>query len=523
MPTRFPLTPALSPSEGERGNHSPPQGETRRGDRPTVVKRIADARWLFPLPIGWKGQGEGFLRLFTAITLSFVALNGSAAEHRVSSAEEIARLSDKLRPGDTLVMADREWKDQAIVFQGRGTMEKPISLRAQTPGKVVLAGRSSVTIEGQHLIVSGLLLNDAQSTGDGVKLAGNNNRLTETAVIGGRHKFQVHFFGVSNRMDHCYLAGKTNDSPTLQVEVGSAPNHHLIDRNHFGPRPPLRRYGGETVRVGYSHQSMSNSATRIEQNLFERCDGELEIVSNKSCGSSYRFNTFLECAGMFTLRHGNGCLVEGNFFIGNHKRGSGGIRIIGENHTIINNYIEGVEQGGFWLTAGMINPALVEYFQVTNCLIAFNTFVDSRGPALQLDAGYRAPRRVLRPENVTIANNVFAVRDEGALFTGTEGKDFKWMGNIANVAPADAKGIRVLDPKLERGKDGLWRPAADSPVRRAAEGDVSQVKTDMDGQPRTGRLAAGSDQISDAPISLRPLTAADVGPAWRRGETSSTR
>jgi len=457
----------------------------------------------------------------TALTIGSVMLNaislpGLAAEHRVSSAAEIARLNDNVLPGDALVMADGDWKDQVIVFQSRGTSEKPIILRAQTPGKVVLVGNSSVTIDGEHLVVSGLFLNDAQSKGDGVKLAGSNNRLTESAVVGGGHKFQVHFFGVSNRMDHCYLAGKTNDSPTLQVEVGSTPNHHQIDHNHFGPRPPLRRNGGETIRVGYSHQSMSNSATRVEHNLFERCDGELEIVSNKSCGNVYRANTFFECAGMFTLRHGNGCLVEGNFFIGNHKRGSGGIRIIGENHTIINNYIEGVEQGGFWLTAGMTEPKLVEYFQVTNCLIAFNTFVDSRGPALQLDAGFREPRRILRPENVTIANNVFAVRGEGALFTGTEGKDFKWMGNIANAGPADAEGIRVVNPKMERGKDGLWRPASNSPVRGAAEGDFRQVKTDMDGQSRTGKLDAGSDQISDALGSLRPLTPVDVGPAWRR-------
>jgi poly(beta-D-mannuronate) lyase len=142
------------------------------------------------------------------------------------------------------------------------------------------------------------------------------------------------------------------------------------------------------------------------------------------------------------------------FFIGHHKRGTGGIRVIGENHTIINNYIDGVENGGFWLTAGVTDPKLVEYFQVTNCLIAFNTFVDSRGPALQLDAGYREPRRVLRPENVTIANNSLR-RPRWKTAQGTEGKNFKWIGNIANVGPADAKGIRVVDPKLEHAKGWL--------------------------------------------------------------------
>jgi poly(beta-D-mannuronate) lyase len=453
---------------------------------------------------------------------SVAAFTLPAAEHRVSSAADIARVSDQLKPGDTLVMADGTWTNQAIAFKGHGTAKQPITFRAATPGKVILVGESSVVVEGEHLVVSGLFLNNAQSTGDGVKLAGTNCRLTESAVVGGRHKFQVHFFGLSNRMDHCYLAGKTNDSPTLQVEAERQPNYHLIDHNHFGPRPPLGRNGGETMRVGYSWQSMSNSCTTVEHNLFDRCDGELEIISNKSCENVYRFNTFLDCAGMFTLRHGNRCLVEGNFFLGHHKRGSGGIRVIGENHTIINNYIDGVENGGFWLTAGMTEPKLVEYFQVKNCLIAFNTFADSRGPALQLDAGYREPRRILRPQNVTIANNVFAVRGDGEVFTGTEGEGFKWMGNIASAAPAGAKGIRVVDPKLDRTKDGLWRPATGGPVRGAAEGYFPQVKADIDGQPRSGKLDAGSDQISDAPIRVRPLTAADVGPSWRRnGEASA--
>jgi poly(beta-D-mannuronate) lyase len=150
------------------------------------------------------------------LLLSLASFPGSAAEHFVSSAAQISEFSDKLNPGDTLVMANGDWTDQSIVLQSHGTAEKPITLRAQTTGQVVLVGNSSVTIDGEHVVVSGLFLNDAQSTGDGVKLAGNNNRLTETVVIGGRHKFQVHFFEVSNRMDHCYLAGKTNDSPTLQ-------------------------------------------------------------------------------------------------------------------------------------------------------------------------------------------------------------------------------------------------------------------------------------------------------------------
>src|SRR6266581_3460924 len=80
----------------------------------------------------------------------------SGAEYRVSSAASVASLIEKLRPGDTVVMANGEWKDQSVLFRGHGTRAKPITLRAETPGLVVLSGQSSVTVTGEQVIVSGL-------------------------------------------------------------------------------------------------------------------------------------------------------------------------------------------------------------------------------------------------------------------------------------------------------------------------------------------------------------------------------
>jgi poly(beta-D-mannuronate) lyase len=458
------------------------------------------------------------------VLISLLALKADAVEYRVASAADIALASKGLNPGDTLVMADDEWKDQAIVLGAKGTAEKSITLRAQTPGKVVLTGKSSVAIDGEHLVVSGLFLQNGTAIGDGVKLAGRNNRLTESAVVGGSYKFFVHLFGTSNRFDHCYLAGKTNDDPTLQIEVQGKHNYHVLDHNHFGHRPPLNRNGGETIRVGYSHQSMTNSGTLVENNLFERCDGEIEIISSKSCENIYRANTFLDCAGMLTLRHGNRCVVEGNFFIAHHKNGSGGIRVIGEDHVIINNYIDGVEKGGFWITSGISNSELKGYFQSRNCVIAFNTFVDSRGPAVELDAGFGSSGRTLRPDNITIANNLFSV-SEGSLLKGKEGgSGYKWMGNVAGPTGAsEHAGIRIGDLKLDRGKEGLWRPTLASPARSVTEGDFPFVKFDMDGQPRKSPIDVGSDQVSTEAITRHPLTAADVGPLWMDAKTRNAR
>ena len=454
---------------------------------------------------------------FAAFLLLFPFASAAiSAERKVSSAADLDRAASEAQPGDVLILTDGEWKNQDVRFRAKGMADNPITLRAQTPGKVIFTGNSSIAIEGDDIILDGVYLDHPGGKEDGILIKGDHNRLTESAVIDGKFKFFVHLFGSDNRVDHCYLAGKTTDEPTLQIEVEEKrPNHDHIDHNDFGPRPELGHNGGETMRVGYSFQSMFSSAALVEQNLYDRCDGEIEIISSKSCDNIYRGNTFLNSGGMLTLRHGNRCVVENNFFFGQHKKGSGGIRVIGEDHLIINNYIEGVSQGAFWVTSGIPDSPLVGYFQAKRCVIAFNTVVDSKGPYIDLSAGLGTSKRTLKPENITIANNLFALPSKGMLLKGEEGEGWKWLGNI--VSPADAakshEGIKLADVKLDRGESNMMRPAADA-VRGLAEGDFPKVSLDIDGQPRDGKLDVGCDQISDAPITNRPLTAEEVGPKW---------
>jgi poly(beta-D-mannuronate) lyase len=419
-------------------------------------------------------------------TLLALAMAGAhAAEHRAGSAAEVARLADQLRAGDSVVLEHGTWKDQVLVLKGKGSAERPIVFRSAVPGKTVLSGKSAVVLEGDHLVLSGVSLQDGEGEGDGVRIAGKHCRLTDSSIVGGKYKFFVHMFGEENRMDHCYLADKTSDSPTLQIEVEGKPNHHRIDNNYFGPRPALGRNGGETIRVGYSGQSMTNSRTVVERNLFDRCDGEIEIVSNKSCENVYRFNTFLNCAGMLTLRHGNRCLVEGNFFLGGATKGSGGIRVIGEGHTIVNNYISEVTAGGIWITAGIPNSPLVGYFQARDCLIAFNTIRDSRGPYIHLDAGMGTSQRTLRPERIVLANNLLIPSNDEPLFKGVEGANFTWTGNLASGVPSsgDARGgVRHAEAAGEKSnQDGIWRPSATSTARGKGEGEFPEIAIDIDG------------------------------------------
>ncbi len=450
-----------------------------------------------------------FQRLFPFFLACLVPCT-HAAEHRASSADEIARLAPGLRPGDVIVMTNGSWRDQEIAFRASGSAGRPVTLRAETSGKVILEGGSSLLIEGEHLQAEGIWLRNAGGGKEAIALKGKDCRLTACAVTGGDHRNYLRMWGEGHRVDHCHFSGKTSDAPTVQIEVEEQPNLHRLDHNHFGHRPPLGRNGGETIRVGYSHQSMRSSGTVVEFNLFEHCDGELEIISNKSCDNIYRANTFRECAGTLTLRHGNRCTVEGNFFLGNGKRGSGGIRVIGEEHRIFNNYIDSVAGGAFMITAGIPDTPLDGYVAAKNCTVAFNTVVDARGACIELNAGLGTSRRTVQADHITIAHNLFSVPEKGLLAKGREGKSWRWTGNFSNRGDDRANKVDLM---LTRGQDGLWRPAPGSPARGTAR-PFPGVERDIDGQPRHGRLDAGCDQLAAAPVTSRPMTVAETGPAW---------
>ncbi|MEQ8835624.1 MAG: polysaccharide lyase 6 family protein, partial [Lacipirellulaceae bacterium] len=465
-----------------------------------------------------------------------------AADFMVSSAAEITQvLQNDAGPGDTLIMTNGTWTNQTINFSDFGTSTNPITLRAETPGQVILNGNSTLNISGDWLVVDGLRF-EGGSLPDGsnaiVEFRGSNgnatnSRFTNSAIIDysatnvdDRYHW-LEIFGTNNRVDNNYFTGQNHSGVTVVVRRDSpTADNHTIDRNYFADRPepvsPSSSNGFETIRVGTSTQSLSDSFTTVENNLFERVDGEIEIISNKSGNNTYRYNTFRDSEGTLTLRHGNDTLVEGNFFLGENNSRSGAVRVIGERQTIVNNYIANVDDragGAISISAGVDGSAVNEYFQVKDAVIAHNTIVNTAGVQLTFDDGFGSSGRTLLAEDVTIANNVF--RSDGpTIFEGNEGANWTWEGNIAfggSLGPkAGDSGITNVDPQLSLGTDGLWRPTNPSgPTVDTAVGNYSGILVDdMDGQPRIGAYDVGADEFSTAMIVRKPLESGDVGPAW---------
>jgi poly(beta-D-mannuronate) lyase len=120
--------------------------------------------------------------------------------------------------------------------------------------------------------------------------------------------------------------------------------------------------------AGTNDWSFHPSYTLVEDNIFDQCDGEIEIILVKSLYNTIRRNLFYESDGMLTLRHGNYNTVRDNFFIGNGKKNAGGVRIIGEHHTVSNNYMQGLRGTGIMSAISIMNtvenPKLNEYWIV---------------------------------------------------------------------------------------------------------------------------------------------------------------
>ena len=57
-----------------------------------------------------------------------------------------------------------------------------------------------------------------------------------------------------------------------------------------------------------------NNFTLVENNVFDKCNGEVEIISVKSGSNTLKGNTFIESRGTLTLRHGNGNKILENVF-----------------------------------------------------------------------------------------------------------------------------------------------------------------------------------------------------------------
>lgn len=324
-------------------------------------------------------------------------LSCTTKPQKAISLDKVEAQLSKAEPGDTIFVSPGTYNDLTLRWQGRGEQQEPIVVKAIEPEATIITGTTSLQIYGRYLEVQGLHFLKGTPTKSksaliefrcGDSLA-QYCRLTDCVIDSYNASRRdlpssyIHLYGRHNRIDHNSFIGKKSLGVTLIVMLNYPDcdeNQHLIEDNYFGPRPVYGSNGAETIRVGTSQQCMQSSRSIIRRNLFYRCNGEVEVVSIKSCDNLVSDNIFLESQGVLALRHGDRNQAISNLFIGNHIHNTGGIRIVGEDQIVRANRFFSLNGARFFSALALMNAVPNSlpnrYMQVKGCDISDNTFVD---------------------------------------------------------------------------------------------------------------------------------------------------
>lgn len=469
----------------------------------------------------------------------------------VTNHAELQNAVENAQAGTIIELADGTWEDIQLSINVTATESAPCIIRAQNPNNVFFEGRSNISLGGAYVIfegvvfrnASGLISNDdriepiiefrdssnndcVHCTVRQIKIDNYNGTSSQEEAI---FKWVI-IYGEYNEVSYSSFVGKNGVGSIINDNHNnSTPDYSKIHHNYFANRVPVNgNVNGlndqDAIRIGVSTTSLSDSFTEVYNNFFYDWSGEVEIISNKSGSNKYYNNTFRNYQGTLTLRHGNNTEVFGNYFFGNNNSFSGGVRVIGEDHKVYNNYFEGLRYrkpsgsgsnttGAINVTNGKPNSELNEYYQVKNVQIVNNTIVDC-------DLGIRIgtvqnSSTTLAPEHVVIANNILLNSSISAFqeVTTPTGNSV-YQGNLTQNGTWDlTNGVNanqtVTSGLLTSGGD-FYRLITGSPAIDAGVGSYPFLVNDILHGIREEDFDAGAEEFG-AEGTVGPYVLADVG------------
>ncbi|MBD3242329.1 MAG: hypothetical protein GF331_17185, partial [Chitinivibrionales bacterium] len=257
-------------------------------------------------------------------------------------------------------------------------------------------------------------------------------------------------------IDHCLFADKTNNRqydmlragnhgcrPTVVIMVAdrphAPPDRHHIHHNHFRDiRPGVVTDGYEAVvlTTGTARPPRGSAQVLMEYNLFERCNGESDIVSIECNDNIIRHNAFIDCRGALSFARGHGNIACGNYFDGMRNGGGCGVRVFEAFQQITNNHFRRLRWGVSLLCDAMtFDGRRSPRIHRGTALILSNTF-ERCDWGITVAAPRTAGRHDIAPSLQaawTIANNTFdntVVRDIDCA-DSHQSFILNWIGNVS--------------------------------------------------------------------------------------------
>jgi hypothetical protein len=459
------------------------------------------------------------LLLRLAVLALACASTAPAATVNVNSLTGLQTAINNANPGDLIMVADGTYTGSTpVAIAKAGTSTAHITIAAETIGGVTIGGTAAFqfTSPAAYIDVEGFVF--THSNAISIPAGTHHIRLTrnviQLAIAAGADVSYINIAGDDVQIDYNELRNKSTLGEMLDISgSGTQVARRLwVHHNYFHDFTNPGDNGAETIRWGLSGLSLSTGDGLCEYNLFMRCNGENEMISNKSSGNTYRYNTVLDCpGGEISQRHGNFCS-----YYGNYMRNTQGMRIYGDNHLIHSNYLEGnsiginMGNGDGEVETGAL---LTSHDKPDDCTVVFNTLINNT-------VGYQMGGRTggLGADGITFANNIIQGGTTAVIVSTTAPySNPVWSGNIiwnaTTIGDIPAGGYSSVDPLLGTDADGVYHLQAGSPAIGTATGAYTGVTADQDGQTRPGTgLDKGADEFSSGLVTAKLLTTSDVGP-----------
>ena len=402
---------------------------------------------------------------------------GSSGEVDAVSEELKKTIKSKLetaKPGDVIEIPDGTYHHINLDISDGGTDRLPVTLKAKNPGKVILKGFSGIKVTASNIVIEGIIFENSVSVPDIITFSKEtkNCHLKDCAFIDcysedySTEQRWVGLGGSDHTITGCYFRGKYSKGLMLELGISTIgePGNYLVENCYFGDFKFGGANGLEVIRTGLSDRWDTYGNSIIRNNFFEKCDGEVEILSIKCSGNQIYNNTFYNSKGAAWSRHGNDNSFTGNLFIGGEKSGERdvGIQLYGDNHIVKDNYFYNLplDSSAIVLKDGNGSPNWVGFLgPVINANITNNTIVNCD---IGIKLGDHSPNSVEKqnadvPPQATISNNAI-ISYKGTnpqLLKGTPvlenikysnnsvyGKEINFDGELSdgvNFAPIDYK------------------------------------------------------------------------------------
>ncbi|MFC3896200.1 polysaccharide lyase 6 family protein [Lentzea rhizosphaerae] len=431
-----------------------------------------------------------------ALLSSLVQAPAHAAVVSVPNVTALQAAINSARAGQRIVLANGVHRaDKPIKI----TRSKITIAAKQAGGAVFNAGGFEFgAVRG--VTIEGFVFNGTSTLS--VPAEAEATRITRTTFNGDKNGDSLTVSANDVEVDHNTFSNRSNQGVYLQIAGpdGKIAQRTKVHHNYFYNHSYTGDNGGESIRLGYSYKQQLSAYAVIENNLFDKANGDSEAISVKASDNTIRFNTIRNSKGYIVLRHGHRSTVEGNLLFGS------GIRFHGNDHKVFNNYVENSGDRAIVFGRGSeadSGPTSKLHDRPDRVTVAFNTLIGT-GAVVDNDTDTYAPK------DCVFANNI--IKGSSSRFIEMmSGSTVKYEGNIIWGGTAGiSSGYRSVDPKLVGDANGLLRLSSDSPAIETSAGTYSYVTRDFDPQSRVGKPDVGADEYSSSAIR-KPLTSADVG------------